>query len=65
MYSNPPVFGAKLVETILNDAALTKEWAREVKLMADRIISMRAALVGGLKRAGSPRNWDHITRQIG
>jgi aspartate aminotransferase len=33
--------------------------------MADRIITMRAALVDGLKKAGSTRNWDHVTKQIG
>jgi aspartate aminotransferase len=33
--------------------------------MADRIISMRTALVTGLAQAGSKRNWKHITDQIG
>jgi aspartate aminotransferase len=63
--ANPPVFGAKLVQTILDDPALSKEWAREVKLMADRIITMRTSLTAGLKAAGSTRNWGHISKQIG
>ena len=33
--------------------------------MADRIIDMRAALKAELIAAGSSRNWDHITQQIG
>jgi aspartate/tyrosine/aromatic aminotransferase len=33
--------------------------------MADRIISMRKALKGGLEKCGSNKNWDHITKQIG
>ena len=33
--------------------------------MADRIASMRIALVQGLKEAGSQRNWRHVTDQIG
>jgi len=65
MYSNPPVAGARLVAEVLNDAALTKEWHSEVKLMADRIISMRDGLVTQLKQAGSTRDWSHITSQIG
>jgi len=65
MYSNPPIHGAKIVDTILGDAQLTEQWRGEVKGMADRIISMRQALVSGLKGAGSKKNWDHITNQIG
>lgn len=33
--------------------------------MANRIISMRKALKEELVKAGSTRNWDHITNQIG
>jgi len=33
--------------------------------MADRIHSMRTALRTSLEEAGSTKNWDHITRQIG
>lgn len=65
MYSNPPVFGAKLVQTILDDKALYSEWEREVKVMADRIITMRKSLTEGLVRAGSTRQWGHIVKQIG
>ncbi|EFA75395.1 aspartate aminotransferase [Heterostelium album PN500] len=65
MYSNPPVYGARLVSTILSNKDLTSEWRSEVKLMADRIINMREQLVKYLKQHGSTRNWDHITNQIG
>jgi len=65
MYSNPPVHGARIVSTILQDPELTKEWYREVKLMADRIISMRQLLVKNLKEVGSKHDWSHITNQIG
>ena len=33
--------------------------------MADRIISMRAALQTAIGAAGSTRDWSHITSQIG
>ena len=44
MYSNPPVYGARLVATVLSDDALHAQWSGECKDMADRIIAMRTAL---------------------
>ena len=37
----------------------------DVKVMADRIITMRKKLKEGLIREGSTHNWEHITDQIG
>lgn len=65
MYSNPPVHGALLVSTILGDADLKAQWHTEVKMMADRIISMRESLRNSLESAGSKQSWEHITDQIG
>lgn len=64
-YSNPPIHGARLVAEILGDAQLREQWFKEVKGMADRINDMRHSLVKGLKDAGSQRNWQHVTDQIG
>lgn len=65
MYSNPPIYGARIVNEILGDPALRKEWLGDVKGMADRIISVRTKLRDNLKKNGSTRNWSHITDQIG
>ncbi|KAL1932668.1 hypothetical protein VTP01DRAFT_8346 [Rhizomucor pusillus] len=66
MYSNPPIHGARLVSTVLNTSELKEEWLGEVKLMADRIITMRNKLRGHLENDfGSKKNWEHITNQIG
>ncbi|KAG2437533.1 hypothetical protein HYH02_011176 [Chlamydomonas schloesseri] len=65
MYSNPPLHGALLVTKILQDADLKQLWFKEVKGMADRIISMRSLLRKRLEEAGSPLQWGHITDQIG
>jgi aspartate aminotransferase len=65
IYSNPPIYGARLAATIMNDPKLYAEWLVDVKGMADRIISMRTQLRDGLTAAGSTRNWQHITDQIG
>jgi aspartate aminotransferase len=64
-YSNPPIHGARIVATVLNDPKLNPQWYKECKQMADRIIDMRTALTNGLKKAGSTKNWDHINKQIG
>lgn len=65
MYSNPPLHGARIVHTILSTPELNQLWHKEVKGMADRIISVRHKLVDALKREGSQKNWQHIINQIG
>ncbi|KAK9814338.1 hypothetical protein WJX72_004134 [[Myrmecia] bisecta] len=65
MYSNPPLFGAAAVDTILKDPKLKAQWFEEVKGMADRIIDMRKLLRSKLEALGSPLSWNHITDQIG
>jgi len=65
MYSNPPINGARIASTILNDAELRAEWLVDVKGMADRIIAMRQTLKDNLAREGSSLDWSHITNQIG
>ncbi|PSR72383.1 hypothetical protein PHLCEN_2v11726 [Hermanssonia centrifuga] len=65
MYSNPPLHGARIASTILTKEELYKEWEGEVKLMADRIISMRDRLYDNLVSLGTPGEWGHIKSQIG
>jgi len=65
MYSNPPVHGARIVASVLSDPALEAKWRAECKSMADRIIEMRAALKTELEKAGSSKDWSHVTSQIG
>jgi aspartate aminotransferase len=65
MYSSPPLYGARIVQTILGDKELKKQWERDVKEMADRIQTCRKGLVEELKALGSTRDWSHITNQIG
>lgn len=69
MYSNPPMHGARLVSTILSNPELNQLWLAEVKIMADRIISMRTALRQSLLSLSpstqDSNSWRHITSQIG
>lgn len=60
-----PIHGARIVSEVLGSAELNKQWLGEVKGMADRIITMRQALVDNLAKAGSQRDWSSIVKQIG
>lgn len=65
MYSNPPIHGARLVSEVFYNDDLYAQWLVEVKGMADRIISVRAALKENLEKEGSSHDWSHIVNQIG
>lgn len=65
IYSNPPIHGARLVDTVLSDPALTAEWHSELKIMSNRMADMRTGIVQKLKDHGSTHSWKHITDQIG
>jgi aspartate aminotransferase len=63
--SNPPAFGARIVDIVLNDEALFAEWKENLKYMSHRIVDMRKALYGHLIELKTPGTWNHITDQIG
>lgn len=65
IYSNPPLHGARIVAGVLADEKLHKQWLNEIALMAGRIGQMRTLLRDSIVGAGSKKNWDHITNQIG
>jgi len=65
MYSNPPAHGARIVQLVLEDPALYKEWQDCIATMSSRIISMRSGLRERLEKLNTPGDWSHITSQIG
>ncbi|XWS72039.1 hypothetical protein CRYUN_Cryun02cG0006600 [Craigia yunnanensis] len=65
MYSSPPIHGASIAATILKNSDMYDEWKIELKVMADRIISMRKQLYDALSARGTPGDWSHIIKQIG
>jgi aspartate aminotransferase len=65
MYSNPPAHGCRIVDTVFKSPELYKEWEDCIKVMANRVISMRAGLRSRLEALGTPGDWSHITTQIG
>ena len=64
-YSTPPKFGACIVNYVLGDEELKKEWDEEIKMMGGRILKMRELLKQKLLETGTKRNWDSITKQKG
>ena len=64
-YSNPPAHGARVVEKVLNDDELFKEWKENIRTMAGRVIAMRKGLREKLEALKTPGTWNHITDQIG
>jgi len=65
MVSNCPAYGARVCAKILNTPELFAEWDQNIKVMANRIKSMRKALHEALIQKKTPGNWDHILNQIG
>uniref|UniRef100_L2GDL5 aspartate transaminase n=1 Tax=Colletotrichum fructicola (strain Nara gc5) TaxID=1213859 RepID=L2GDL5_COLFN len=63
--SNPPLYGARVASTVLNDPALFAEWEDNLRTMSGRIIEMRKVLRAKLEELGTPGTWNHITDQIG
>ncbi|KAJ3118123.1 Aspartate aminotransferase, cytoplasmic [Physocladia obscura] len=63
--SNPPAYGARIVNAVLNDPTLFTEWEENLRTMAHRIIKMRSECVRHLTDLKTPGSWDHITSQIG
>lgn len=65
MYSNPPTHGAAVAAMVLGKSEYFEAWKIELKMMADRILSMRSKLHVELTRLGTPGDWTHILNQIG
>lgn len=64
-YSNPPIHGARIVDEILGDEQLTKEWRAELKGIANRCRDVRKVFVDKLIEKGSTHDWSHVINQIG
>ncbi|CAG9772188.1 unnamed protein product [Ceutorhynchus assimilis] len=65
MYSNPPLYGARVAMHVMGDPELRCQWLEDIKTMSARIKTARQQLVDGLKKAGSQKDWAHILNQIG
>ncbi len=64
-YSNPPSFGARIVERVLSDPEKFAAWEKELTCMRNRILKMRQALADEMLALGAKRNFSFVTRQAG
>ena len=65
MYSNPPVHGARIAATVINDPVLFERWNEEMREMAGRIVTVRGMLHDELVALNPDKDWSFVTRQIG
>tara|TARA_B100001094_G_C18165240_1_gene791664 strand:- start:735 stop:1925 length:1191 start_codon:yes stop_codon:yes gene_type:complete len=65
LYSNPPAHGALIVAQILSDSALCDMWHAELKMMRERIASMRHLLVQALANNKAGIDFSFIEHQRG
>lgn len=64
-YSSPPLFGAQLISTVLNDAQLNGQWTQEVTNVRERIQRMRSELKRRLDALLPGRSFDSLVEQRG
>ncbi len=65
MYSNPPRFGAELVQRVLTDDALRHAWMEELGQIRTRIAQLRQQFVDGISARVPEADFTHILRQRG
>lgn len=63
LYSNPPLHGARIIATILQDEKLRKLWMEELQSMRQRIAKMRIAFVEELRKNGL--DFEFLKQEIG
>lgn len=59
-YSNPPLYGARIIACILRDAELNKLWRAEVDEMRERLQAMRKHLIDALSRNAEVADLNHL-----
>ena len=64
-YAFPPDHGARVVTTILTDAALRAQWAQELEAMRLRLARLRAALADALRAASGSDRFGCLAAQRG
>lgn len=63
MYSNPPIHGSRIVETIFSDESLFSEWLMDLDSVVGRLNVVRGKLYQKLDK--TKYNWDHLLKQRG
>lgn len=65
MYSNPPLHGGAIVDTILHDGELRSVWEKELAEIRNRILSLRSDFVSAMQERLPGKDFSYINRQRG
>ena len=65
IYSNPPTFGAAIVDTVFRDNELKEIWLKELETIRLRICELRKQFVAEMKKRLPDMSFDHILHQRG
>ena len=65
MYSNPPTFGAQIVNTVFRDEQLKAQWLTELEAIRLRICELRKQFVEAMKQRLPEHSFDHVLKQRG
>lgn len=60
-----PAFGAAIIQTILGDPQLRRNWESDLGHMAGEMKSRRRSLLDELERLGTPGDWSFLVKQAG
>ncbi|KAH8680315.1 pyridoxal phosphate-dependent transferase [Ilyonectria robusta] len=63
--SNAPLFGCRIVHTILSDLELRTMWEQDLQTMSGRIKRMRSLLRNEIEKYPDVGDWSHLESQIG
>ncbi|KEY74650.1 hypothetical protein S7711_08417 [Stachybotrys chartarum IBT 7711] len=63
--SNCPLFGCRIVHTVLSNPELRAMWQQDLKTMSSRIKGMRSLLRQHIEKHQGVGSWSHLESQIG
>ena len=64
-YSNPPINGSRIVNTILNNNNLTIDWFNDIQTVRTQMNRMRNILTDGLQKYYPIQDWNFLNKQTG
>lgn len=65
IYSSPPLHGARIIGTVLNDPSLKAEWLNELHEIKERIWDVRKKIVHQLTQKGYGERYKFMNKQCG
>ena len=65
MYSNPPLHGGAIVNTVLHDLELRAVWERELAEIRERILQLRSDFVDAMQKRVPDKDFQYINLQRG